>query len=225
MKISPSAHDKYSYLISLGLHALILLIFALISLNVKTQAKWQQFDWIMDSKPIGADSPYPRASAGTPQATGEKARSTEAFSAQESQSFHDIESPLLEIPTETKTKIQTTPSRDSRFTQALSPAQSTSTGEGNASGFSLSLIDGGSDAYFIHETKPKISPLEDDVVIVEFSLTAEGRVRMNDLNVISYRRAAHWEALRQEMSSWRFGFTGAYKPEKRYRIRCNFKLR
>ncbi|MCB5270245.1 MAG: hypothetical protein LHW56_00210 [Candidatus Cloacimonetes bacterium] len=225
MKGSLPSQDKYAYLISLGLHALILVIFALISLNVKTQTKWQQFDWILESEPVGADSPYPSANAGTPQAAGEKATPAKAVSAEESQSFHDIESPLLEIPTETKTRIQTTPSRDSRLTQALSPTQSTGGGEGNASGFSLSLIDGGSDAYFIHETKPKITPLEDDVVIVEFSLSAEGRVKMNNLNVISYRRAAHWEALREEMRSWRFGFTGAYKPEKRYRIRCNFKLR
>ncbi|MCB5265029.1 MAG: hypothetical protein LHW41_02130 [Candidatus Cloacimonetes bacterium] len=225
MKTTLPTQDKYSYLISLGLHAVIILIFALISLKVKPQTKWQQFDWIMDSEPVGADSPFLRANAGAPKAAGEKATPAEAVPAQESHSLHDIESPLLEIPTETKTRIQTTPSRDSRFTQALSPAQSTGSGEADGTGFSFSLIDGGSDAYFIHETKPKITPLEDDVVIVEFSLSAAGRVKMNDLNVISYRRAAHWDALKEEMRSWRFGFTGAYKPEKRYRIRCNFTLR
>lgn len=225
MKVSLPIRDKYPFLISLGLHGLILLIFALISLNVKPETRWHQFEWLVASEPKAAASPFPSSNEGAPQAAARASKPAKAVSGQESHSFHDIESPLLESPTQVKPKIQTTPVRESPLSPALNSAANTAAGDAGTAGFSYSMLDGGSDAYFIRETKPKITPLEDDVVIVEFSLSANGRVNMNSLNVISYRRAAHWEALRKEMGSWIFGFTGAYKPEQLYRIRCNFTLR
>ena len=226
MKSTLPTFDKYSYLISLGLHALLLLIFAIISFNVaKPQTKWHQFDWIIEPESEGVIGSYPNANEGMPESAGAMAKPAEVLPAQKSPALHDIESPLLESPAQTKPKIETAPLRESPFTQSQSTSAGTGTGVAGSSGLSMSLIEGGSDAYFIRETKPKITPLENDVVIVEFSLSADGRVQMNSLNVISYRRAAHWEALREEMHAWRFGFTGTYKPEKRYRIRCNFHLR
>lgn len=223
MKSALPIREKYPYLISLVLHGLILLIFAIISLNVKPQAKWHQFDWILASEPKGASS-FSQGNAAAQHSAGEIPVLSEPIPEAENQRPQDIESPVLESPAPAKTRIQTAPLRDKSLSQGLISAGNSSSGEADAAGSSLSLIEGGSDAYFIHETRPRITPLENDVVIVEFSLAADGRVQMNSVNVISYRRAAHWEALQEEMRSWRFGFTGAYKPEKRYRIRCNFKL-
>ncbi|MCB5252566.1 MAG: hypothetical protein RBR69_00235 [Candidatus Cloacimonadaceae bacterium] len=223
MKSAPPLYEKYPYLISLALHALILLIFAIISLNVKPQAKWQQFEWISASEPTMAASSLAKADAA--HSASETSVSSEGSQELESHQLHDIESPAIASPAPAKTRIKTAPLRETSLGQTLNPSVNGSTGAAEAAGSSLSLIEGGSDAYFIHETKPRITPLEDDVVIVEFALSSDGRVKMNSVNVISYRRAAHWEALREEMHSWRFGFTGAYKAEKRYRIRCNFKLR
>lgn len=221
MKDTLPGHNKYSYLISLVLHGLIVLIFALISLNVKPQSKWQQFDWILDSDHQGNIGSFPKANEEAAQATGEMSKPATALPTKESHSSNDIESPILEGPTQTKPKIQTAPLRESSLNQTPGFTNGTGGDETN----SLSLLEGGSDAYFIRKSSPRIIPLEDDIVTVEFSLSADGRVDMNSLNVIKYRRSAHWEALREEMRSWRFGFTGAFKPEKRYRIQCNFKLR
>jgi hypothetical protein len=219
VKLALPIWRKNPYLISLGLHGLLLLIFALVSFNVKPPTQWHQFDLMLDPPPKGAPSSAAGASSGKPKAATKIAKPAESVP-ELAHSLQDIESPLLDSPVQTKPKIETKPRRET----PLSPAANT-VGNTGAAGFSFSLIEGDSDAYFIYETKPQIRPLENDVVVVEFSLSADGRIKMNDLKVERYNSGAHWEALQQEMRSWRFGFTGAYNPEKRYRIRCDFRLR
>jgi hypothetical protein len=217
--------QKYPYLISVAIHALILLLFALLSLQVEPQVSWHHFDWLMDpAEDVVASA---AATTGDFEATASEpaTEAPEASVSEQNPQVQAIESPLLESPSISNPGIQPSISRNPALTEALRSAQSNGEEGQNAAGYSSTLIEGGSDAFFIRESKPKIKPLEDDVVIVEFALTRDGRIAMNSVNVISYRRAAHWEALRDEMRNWRFGFTGAYDASKRYRIRCNFTLR
>jgi hypothetical protein len=64
----------------------------------------------------------------------------------------------------------------------------------------------------------------DDEVLFDFRLSESGRVIMSSVSVISYRQSAHWEAIRREMPSWRFGFKGRYNSERVYRMRVVFKV-
>ena len=223
--------EKYPYLISVLVHGLILLLFMLISLNPEVSKQWHQFDWIIEQReeppftepihasvPTGVETP---ASAIEREESGQKEESI----AEENPKVAPIESPLFELPQSQATAPITNIERNPSLTEALSSAGVDTSEAFGTGGYSSSLIEGGSDAYFLHETKPWVTPLMDDVVIVEFKLGRDGRVDMNSLSVISYRKAEHWEALRIAMRDWRFGFTGPYNPAKKYRIRCNFTLR
>ncbi|MDI3503131.1 MAG: hypothetical protein PWP64_67 [Candidatus Cloacimonadota bacterium] len=214
---------RYPYLLSLGIHALLLLILAFLSINVKQQTQWHQIDWYMDTEEEVISAGTKAASENIPDDTAAKDEPRTASSTEQNQQVIAIESPLLETPKISDQVIEPEVSRDPVLTEALSATlRNPDSGQANSGIFTV--IEGGSDAFFIRESKPKIQPLEDDQVIVEFALKRDGTIDMNSVNVISYRRAAHWEALRAEMHNWRFGFTGAYDASKRYRIRCNFTL-
>ncbi len=234
--LDPAA-KKQSYLISIGLHLVLVLIFMLITLRMEPQRRWHDFEWILSpaepdlmAETISTAGTMPSEIPATVAAPSDNLVNDLSSSAQQvsetvNPSVPHIESPLLESPADTKPGITTDITRDPRLTQALSNAGEDGPGLSVSGSYSSSLIEGGSDAYFLRETKPRINPLMDDVVTVEFALNRNGTVDMSSLNVLNYKRAEHWEALRLAMREWRFGFTGPYNSSKRYRIRCNFTLK
>lgn len=224
--------QRYPYLISVGIHVVILLLFMLISLNTEANQQWHEFDWILEQReeppitePMQSSLPRANEESSASMEIPEDTGVSEETELVQNPVVSPIESPLLEVPNQDTGAAVTSIERNPSLTEALSSAGVDATNPLGTGGYSSTLIEGGSDAYFLHETRPNIKPLMDDTVIVEFRLLSSGRVDMSSLSVVSYRRAEHWEALRVAMRDWRFGFTGPYNSEKRYRIRCNFTLR
>ncbi len=206
------------YLISAGMHFILLLLLALWSINMEDNRRWYQFDWLSE------------ADLGSLEAAGQPGDATAQPANEQLQAVEDnatnAEAPVIEQPVwdsmDASTPIANPNLNPSNLSSSLREA-ATPQGSG-ATGYSSSLLEGGGDAYFIREVAPKITPLMDDTVIVEFTLNRDGRVNMSSVSVISYRRAEHFRALREAMRDWRFGFTGAYEQSRVYRIRCNFSL-
>lgn len=224
--------SKYSYLISIGIHAIILLLFMFISLRIDEQQKWHEIDLIFEqqkeplfTEPNQSSSPSILEENSASKDITESTVIHEESEVVQNPLVSPIDSPLLELPDEGNRVPITSIERNPSLTEALTSAIAKNDNPLEAGGYSSALVEGGSDAYFLHETKPNIKPLMDDTVIVEFKLLSNGRVDMSSISVVSYRRAEHWETLRKAMKDWRFGFTGPYNPEKRYRIRCNFTLK
>jgi hypothetical protein len=205
------------YLISTLLHLLILFLLALWNIRIENPQRWYQFEWLSE------------ANLGAMPGTQENELSSDEAPVQEDSAtpaMPQIETPILQSPlweaTESRAPIADAGEINQKLSRRLQDAAPVA-GQ-NSAGYSSQLLEGGGDAYFIKETSPDITPLMDDSVIVEFRLSRDGSVIMNDLKVISYRRAEHWHALREAMKAWRFGFNKAYDPSRLYRIRCNFVL-
>lgn len=206
------------YLISASLHLLLLLVLALWTVSVRDNSRWYQFEWLSE------------ADLGRLEAAGRPGEplaepSTDALPRATEETTTDaapvIEQPVWDSP-DSSTPIANPAASTANISSSLRES-ALPLGSGSAR-YSSSLLEGGGDAYFIREVPPNINPLIDDTVIVEFTLSRDGRVNMSSVSVISYRRAEHFRALREAMREWRFGFTGAYEPSKVYRIRCNFSL-
>lgn len=223
---------KNSYALSGMIHAVILILLALLTLRPEIAKRWHEIEWEIPpttidqepgrSAPLTNPEPMQAPSTATPsQVVPENATVNPEVKAIPSPV---IQTPVLEQPDEANSSVRITRNRNvSDALRNVLPSGPTS--GGGDTGFSAALESGSGDAYIISQSIPKISPVVDDEVVVRFRLSEGGTVIMTSLEVISYRQAVHVEALRKEMPSWRFGFRGQYDPQRLYSLRCKFITR
>lgn len=210
--------------ISLALHLFILLILAFIYYTPVMQKIWHEFDWL--SPDISEIAP-PEPQGITESAAGIPKPAEKVHTTQESEVIRPIQSPLIESPVISDAPAQSGWYEEISHTQGsakLSAVGDIPSNSGGASPYNAALVSGAAEAYIIRQNPPKISPLSDDEVLIDFQLSESGRVLMNTVNVLSYKESAHWEAIRKVMPSWRFGFKGQYNSQRVYRIRIVFRV-
>lgn len=222
------SQSRSSIAISLALHLLVLFILGLLYLRPLEIPRWHEFEWLSPDNPeerIPAEQSV--AGSDAPAAPLAPSRPTEAVSALINPAAKPITSPLIETPVmgdhsdEHSTPVQID---HSAISGALHNVGNVADATGTAYGYNASLVSGSSEAYIIRQNPPKINPLMDDEVLIEFRLSESGRVLMNTVSVLSYKQSAHWEAIRAEMPAWRFGFKNRYNAERTYRIRVVFRV-
>ena len=218
---------RLSYAISIGTHLLILLILAFIYYRVPQAKSWHEFEWL--SPPDFVQELDKQERQGFAEAAPSIPSSgAQALSPQHSQQPKPGVSNLIESPVIDHTSSQ--PGAFEELKRGTGSDAFAAVGDhlanpGHASGYNASLVSGAAEAYIIRQNPPKISPLSDDEVLIDFKLSESGRVLMNSVNVLAYKESAHWEAIRREMPSWRFGFKGQYHQDRIYRIRVVFRVR
>ncbi len=210
---------KHPVSYSVSLHVLFMIVFALWQLNVEPKKSWHSFEWFTQTTLFEPISPDKAHLTGSDVKHGLLTADEllEQISAREEASSSNI----IEMPMFSQ---DSTATNDMDFLQddlRLGIDGINSIGYGERA----LQLQGKSDAFFIREIVPAITPLMDDNVVVEFRLDREGKVLMSSINVVSYRRAEHYQSLRKAMEDWKFGFTGKYDPEQVYRIRCKFTVR
>jgi TonB family protein len=217
------------YLLSIVVHAVLLLIMALLAIHPAIQVKWHSFEWSQE-QPQKLE--IPASSKGDTQRSASQEIKAVAPVAAVSQS---IEQPItkgetnsvLEQPKIADTSIIEPNRSASRVVRNLGKNALRSIGEnlpGGDYGFSGSLEQGGGEAYIISQPKPAIIPSEEGEVYLEFKLDQAGRVDMSSVNIISYSTASYADAVQKALRSWKFGFKGRYEPNRIYRIRCKFVI-
>ncbi|MDD2210280.1 MAG: hypothetical protein PHN71_03035 [Candidatus Cloacimonetes bacterium] len=216
MKIVPLTR---AYAISIFIHIVVFGIFSVLHLNTKNQQKWHSFDWLSETNMgrVNTSAQYGE-NKGLKNLDSMVKNQPESGNASASK----IESPFLESIENQEPAIN-----PQRITGSISDKlkEAGSIGNPESKAYYSNMLEGDADVYFINETLPTIAPLINDSVVVEFSLYRDGKVNMNRVKVITYRRSEHWLSLKEAMQSWRFGFTGTYNAQRVYRIRCNFTLR
>jgi hypothetical protein len=222
------SQSRSSLAISLALHLLLLFILGLLHLSPLEIPRWHEFEWLSPDPPeqaipaeqslMGSDAPAADIAASHP---------VEAASAPLNPAVKPITSPLIETPVlgdqsaEHSAPVQID---HAAISGALHNVGNVADATGTAYGYNASLVSGSSEAYIIRQSPPKINPMMDDEVLIEFRLSESGRVLMNTVSVLSYKQSAHWEAIRTEMPSWRFGFKSRYNADRLYRIRVVFRV-
>lgn len=203
---------------SLALHLLIIIVLALWHIKTEPVRNWHSFEWF--NKAALEQSKLDQSHVLSPQA-GQGLLSANEFSEQISGGEEASPSRIIEMPSFSQDSTNESDIDFSMEDLRLGVDSQNS----NAYGDRALQLQGKSDAFFIRETLPTITPLMDDNVVVEFKLDRDGKVLMSSINVVSYRKAEHVQSLRKAMEEWKFGFTGKYKPDQIYRIRCKFTLR
>lgn len=213
------------YLQSALLHLILLLIMALVHFSIQPKQSWYQFDWLSEKSEIEdvlatiSEAPYDSYEEENISISDDNFEESLPEAMDISPGESEIAEKLSEEPKqEEKTQLSGT------MAKLLNPKSSAGSAVRGTQGFQTSFLQGDSEAYFTHSKTPDVKPLMDDSVVVEFKLNANGKVNMSTVNVISYRKAEHWQALRKAMEAWKFGFKGAYNPNQIYRIKCNFSL-
>lgn len=224
LKLHPKL--KNGYAVSVVLHLIIFLILALIFVKPVLPVKWHQFEWEFPLKEASDDSPAAKGVTQTPAPVkAEIATSSPAVvSAPQAETTEQriTETPILETPSiETSTPSKVTVPRSRARSGLLDVGKNL---PGGNFGFSANMEQGSGEAYIISQPKPNIIPNEEGEVFLEFKLTGRGDVDLNSVVVLSYTNAAYVEAVQKALRSWRFGFRGAYNPDKKYRIRCKFVI-
>lgn len=217
-----------SYAISLAVHLLLLLLLGLFWFRPAELTKWHEFEWITDaeSQELSA-AETPSIGTDIPGAAGD----TEAgapLAAPANATVKPITSPLIETPVIGDTReSQANPAiiDHSELSGQMRDVGNANESTGTDYAYNASLVSGSAEAYIIRQSPPKISPQMDDEVLIEFRLSESGQVLMNTVSVLSYRQSVHWEAIRKEMPSWRFGFKGLYNAGRTYRIRVVFRVK
>ncbi|MCK9309547.1 MAG: hypothetical protein PHH43_05855 [Candidatus Cloacimonetes bacterium] len=227
LKLHPKL--KNGYVLSLIGHLLLLLILAIFVIKPTLPTKWHSFEWeLPDTPKLSATVASKGAIPGpiTPIAEKQSVNQEEAV-AQSSpptevkQQPRVLESPVIDASNSSATtnppSIRTSRNRTSDALRSLGNTLPS----GNF-GFSSNLEQGDGDAYIIAQPKPVIVPDIDGEVFLEFKLNNKGGVDANSLIVLSYNSASYVEAVKKVLPQWRFGFRGAYNPDRKYRIRCKF---
>ncbi|HOH59556.1 MAG TPA: hypothetical protein PLI73_01470 [Candidatus Cloacimonadota bacterium] len=213
-----------SMAISVVLHLLILLILAFFYANPQEQTIWHEFEWFSDDLSV-ADLPAEISREEEEnQAQAREGEQQRAPMATENTEAPATPSTLIEAPVIDDNELHNHPGNaiDIPHTAYTVPGVNSATDSGSS--YNSSLVSGSAEAYIIRQNPPRISAIMDDEVLFDFKLAESGKVIMSSVSVISYRQSAHWEAIRREMPSWRFGFKGRYNSERVYRMRVVFKV-
>jgi hypothetical protein len=209
---------QHPVLYSLTLHILIIIIFALWHIRSESMKNWHSFEWF--NKASFEQTKLDQSHVLSHQA-GEGLLAADELSEQVSGGEETSPSRIIEMP-----KLSQDSSDESEIDFSMGDLRLGVDGQNSGvQGERTLQLQGKSDAFFIRETLPNITPLMDDNVVVEFKIGRDGKVLMSSINVVSYRKAEHVQSLRKAMEEWKFGFTGKYKPDQSYRIRCKFTLR
>ena len=224
--MKPRGNSSSSYAISLALHLLILLLLAFWYFFPQSTPRWHEFEFIRE---LAESVPeVPAAEAPAIPGTEAPTQNAEAVSLPVNPAVKPIASPVIESPVlgnEDASAKLPVPVDISNANKHLKDIANTGSADSDAYAYNASLVLGSSEAYIIRQSPPRINPIMDDEVLIEFRLSESGKVIMSSVSVLAYKQSAHWEAIRAEMPSWRFGFKGKYNAEKTYRIRVMFKVR
>ncbi|HQQ67550.1 MAG TPA: hypothetical protein PLX77_01855 [Candidatus Cloacimonadota bacterium] len=210
--------------LSVALHLLILLILAFFYTNPQEQTIWHEFEWFSDEfSDVALRAEISQEEEQNPaQARG--GQQQKASMATENPEAKTTPSTLIEAPVIDYSEISNTPGNAIDIPHTAHSVPGVNSASESGSSYNSSLVSGSAEAYIIRQSPPRISALMDDEVLFDFRLSESGRVIMSSVSVISYRQSAHWEAIRREMPSWRFGFKGRYNSERVYRMRVVFKV-
>jgi len=220
---------KNGYVLSFIGHLLLLLLLALLVIKPTFPTKWHSFEWELQDTPKLSStlastgiSPVPTTSIAEKQSViQEEPLPQSPPPVAVKQQARILESPVIDTPNNsTIANPQTIRTSRTRTSDALRSLGNTLP-SGNF-GFSSNLEQGDGNAYIITQPKPVIIPDVDGEVYLEFKLNQKGGVEMKSLIVITYSSASYVEAVKKVLPEWRFGFRGAYNPERKYRIKCNF---
>lgn len=210
---------RHPFSYSVSLHILLMLIFALWQLNIEPKKSWHSFEWFTQTTLFDQINPDKSLLSGSDMKHGllTAEELLEQISAREEASASSI----IEMPmfSQDSTAANDMDFLADDFRLGMDGINNMGQGERTLQ------LQGKTDAFFIREIVPTITPLMDDNVVVEFRLDREGKVLMSSINVVSYRKAEHYQSLRKAMEDWKFGFTGKYDPQQTYRIRCKFTVR
>lgn len=218
-----------SYALSIAIHLLVLLILALLYSQPAKTIHWHQFEWSSPEQAVLPSEISLQEESGGSQQDEIAAKPVKGISAPAlNPQVEAISSPLIESPViveNAQPVVAPAGSERGENSGALSGVGESSEGGRPGSGYNASLVSGAAEAYIIRQTVPKISPIMDDEILIDFRLSESGKVQMNSVQVQTYKAAAHWDAIRKEMPNWRFGFKGVYKAERVYRIRVVFSVK
>lgn len=222
-----SKHSYSSYAISFVLHGLIFLLLAIIWYHPADIPKWHEFEWVSEDLPKSTTLTDIEQHGTEDIQNPASSESGSPLSAHQNTAVKPMSSPLIETPVIGDDHAsQATVDRidHADLTGHLPKPSDSGLGNGTDFAYNASLVSGSSEAYIIRQNPPQITPLMDDEVLIEFKLSDSGRVLMNTVSVLSYKQSAHWEAIRKEMPSWRFGFKAKYNMNRVYRIRVIFRI-
>lgn len=226
MNITPVRLIRNAYIQSLLIHAVLIIILALMIIKPKLPQHWHVFEWEFNgnleagkeqsSKGVIPNSPSEVADiASTITSAGDLQTSEPAIV---TSNPRIIESPVIEAPSTSFSENNTT----NRKRNASSLLSIGNTIPGGNSGFSADMEMGNGEAYIIQQAKPNIVPTMDGEVLLEFKLNNRGSVDINSVKIISFSSTTYVEAVKKVLPQWQFGFKGAYQADKLYRIRCRF---
>ncbi|MBP7117911.1 MAG: hypothetical protein KBB33_06225 [Candidatus Cloacimonetes bacterium] len=213
-----------SMALSVVLHLLILLILAFFYTNPQEQTIWHEFEWFSDElRDADLPSEISREEELNPAQPrdGEQQRAPMAIENAEAPA---TSSTLIEAPVIDDNEIDSHPGNAINSPHIAYTVPGVNSATDGGSSYNSSLVSGSAEAYIIRQSPPRISAIMDDEVLFDFKLSESGKVIMSSVSVISYRQSTHWEAIRKEMPSWRFGFKGRYNSERVYRMRVVFKV-
>lgn len=222
-----STQPKSSYAISIALHLILLLLLSLIFYRPTKLPNWHEFEWFTDAtKEEMLPAALQNIGSNTPN-TDAATHSGQPVAAKPNAAVKPITSPMIETPVLGEAdgaSSAVAPTDNSALVGHLQNLGEAVTSSGNAYGYNASLVSGSSEAFIIKQNPPKIRPIMDDEVQIEFRLSESGRVLMNTVSVLTYKQSLHWEAIRAEMPAWRFGFKAKYNADRIYRIRVVFRV-
>jgi hypothetical protein len=226
VNIKPARLIRNAYIQSLLIHAVLIIILALMIIKPQIPHHWHVFEWEISgdvearneqsSKGIIPNSPSEVADiASTITSAGDLQTSEPAIVTSNPKL---IESPVIEAPSTSFSENNTT-NRKRNANPLLSIGN---TIPGGNSGFSADMEMGNGDAYIIQQAKPNITPTMDGEVLIEFKLSNRGSVDTNSVKILSFSSTNYVEAVQKVLPQWQFGFKGAYQADRLYRIRCRF---
>ncbi len=214
------------YTVSAFVHLILLIILALLIIKPFVPSRWHSFEWELDpAKPLQEPASNKGVSGKAVEEDSTPVQETVREENKGTSPANVIPAeiaPILDVPKPIDISASTNaPVRAVRKFSSTLRNMGENLATGNL-GFSASMEQGGGEAYIISQPKPQIVPTEEGEVYLEFKLTPTGKVDSSSINVLSYNSAAYLESVRKAMASWKFGFRGAYNPERLYRIRCKF---
>jgi len=226
LKLNPRFANGYT--LSALAHIILLVLLALLMIKPFVSSQWHSFEWVLEDENPSEEAASTKGVLGkaeiSPLVNIANQASEEGSVSPSASSVPSELAPIIEQPkpinSNSSSKEQVKAIR--RTSSALrSVGENLPTGN---MGFSSSMEQGGGEAYIVSQSKPQIVPNEEGEVYLEFKLTPTGNVDYNSINVITYSSAAYVESVRRAMRTWKFGFRGAYNPDRLYRIRCKFVI-
>ncbi|MDZ4121580.1 MAG: hypothetical protein U1C33_04125 [Candidatus Cloacimonadaceae bacterium] len=217
------------------IHAILLLILALVTLHPTEPIRWHSFDWEQNYTteiPEKRGDRLPDTSGNTrpdtsPEQVGQIPIPSQDHFAEETSSPVAIANPiearseLIETPSfskQVKTPASSSLPRDQRAVSYLRDVPyGSKTGKGSGNdGFGTDFD--GEGVNIVSRIAPNVEATIYGTVTMEFRLNSDGNVVSESITVRSYTASEYIRASVNALEKWKFSFVGRYDRNRIYRI-------